>query len=333
MAELFVPGVTVYLSPAKNITRKTRYTLVALERKGKPRFVDSITANKVFAKLFSVMPDFKKWKIQASEYTYGHSRFDFLLQSKNSKALVEVKTCTLIENSLAAFPDAVSTRAVKHIQGLVKAKENGYDVFIVFLISDNAKYFIPDYYTDPDFHKAFMNAYEKINIFAYSYEIDESLNIPLKVGLVDIPYEKLKSLNLNTGSYIICYHQENGQKIKIGKNREYYFEAGYYLYVGSALNSLSARTSRHKKKVKNKKWHVDYLHPPMKYIKTYNFNALDIECEISKKLEEFAEVIHGFGASDCRCAGHLFYLEENPDNCDRFIDFLFTTRFRSDYFD
>ncbi len=333
MAELFLPQACVYLTPAENQNRKTKYTLVATKRHDKPRIIDSQKANIIFTELFNVMPGFESFTIQTAEYSFEDSRLDFLLEGENNKALVEVKTCTLLENGLAAFPDAVSKRAVKHVNTLANAQNYGYEPYLVFLICGKADYFIPDYYTDINFYNIFMEKFNKINVLAFSYEIDEKLTIYKNVKSVEIPYEKLKSLNLNTGSYITLYRLFENEKIKIGKNKVLNFSPGFHLYTGSAMNSLWARTERHKKNVKNKKWHVDFLHPPMKHVKTYTFNALDIECSLAQNLQKIFEPVPYFGSSDCKCPSHLFYSKSPPEENADFINALFSFRFNSSYFD
>jgi Uri superfamily endonuclease len=52
---------------------------------------------------------------------------------------------------------------------------------------------------------------------------------------------------------------ENRKKIPIGKLGTFYFPAGFYIYVGSALNGLDARITRHLSKNKKKRWHIDYF--------------------------------------------------------------------------
>lgn len=37
----------------------------------------------------------------------------------------------------------------------------------------------------------------------------------------------------------------------------------------------------------------------------------DLECQLAKKLSNiFKLAVPGFGASDCRCGGHLFYVKD-----------------------
>ncbi len=54
---------------------------------------------------------------------------------------------------------------------------------------------------------------------------------------------------------------KNG-KMTLYKNFErVFFEKGYYVYVGSALGTLSRRVHRHELKNKKLHWHIDYITP------------------------------------------------------------------------
>ncbi len=114
------------------------------------------------------------------------------------------------------------------------------------------------------------------------------------------------------GSYILIIHIKKDLDVKAGGLGKLRFKAGYYAYVGSAMNSLEVRIARHLRK-NNKKlwWHVDYL------LANESVEVVDMliresdekeECSIARELAERFEVIRGFGSSDCKCEGHLFYL-------------------------
>jgi sugar fermentation stimulation protein A len=105
-----------------------------------------------------------------------------------------------------------------------------------------------------------------------------------------------------------------GRTIKIGRLGKFYFRRGIYFYVGSAQRNLPARLERHGRKKKPLHWHIDYLS-----VKAEMLGAIMIpdrrkhECEIARELGELFElVVPRFGASDCRCAGHLFYAQQLP---------------------
>ena len=68
------------------------------------------------------------------EYTYGDSRIDFYMRKGEQEYLMEVKGCTLEVDGIGYFPDAPTTRGVKHLRELAKASSLGYRCFIAFVI-------------------------------------------------------------------------------------------------------------------------------------------------------------------------------------------------------
>lgn len=89
-------------------------------------------------------------------------------------------------------------------------------------------------------------------------------------------------------------------------------ERGYYVYVGSAFNSLEARIKRHLSGDKRIHWHVDYLlahEDAMIEDVIFTADKRRLECLISKGLENQGS-IWGFGCSDCKCRSHLHYYKD-----------------------
>jgi len=110
------------------------------------------------------------------------------------------------------------------------------------------------------------------------------------------------------GSYIILIELKQDKNIEIGKLGEIFFKKGHYLYIGSALNGLEQRITRHLKDDKKLHWHIDYLLKNAEIIDIYyKKSIIREECEISEKLNEHFPSVTGFGCSDCRCKSHLFY--------------------------
>lgn len=69
------------------------------------------------------------------EVAYGeHSRIDLLLESPGQRCFVEVKNVTLVEDSRALFPDAVTTRGQKHLHELMRVVREGDRGVIFFTV-------------------------------------------------------------------------------------------------------------------------------------------------------------------------------------------------------
>jgi len=119
---------------------------------------------------------------------------------------------------------------------------------------------------------------------------------------------------LDSGVYIAFFCLRRPQRILVGRLGEFFFAPGLYLYVGSAQRSLSARIDRHARKSKPQRWHIDYLSTEADMLGVVTIDGpRETECTVAKKLAEMFELaVPGFGASDCRCGGHLFYTPELP---------------------
>ena len=196
LTELLIPGILLLLRPAKNSAkRKTKYDVIVVLNKDIWVIINSGFHSDIAAELIESrqVDEFKWYNIEKREYTYGKSRLDFLLSNNNVKMLLEVKGCTLVENGLAKFPDAPTTRGKRHLEELMLAKSEGLNAAVLFLIMrEDAVEFTPNWEMDPDFSNALFEANKKnVEIIAYSFKI--LLN---KNNLIIKPFRKLK-LNLN----------------------------------------------------------------------------------------------------------------------------------------
>ena len=162
--ELLVPGCRVYLSVSDNPARKTKYDLVAVEKKREGgSFVlinmDSQIVNDVAGEWLPVSGLFSPDSVIRREVTYGNSRFDFYIADRDRKCFLEVKGCTLEHEGIAMFPDAPTTRGVKHIEELMSCREEGYDAYILFVIAmKGVTRFCPNDATHKDFGDALRRA-------------------------------------------------------------------------------------------------------------------------------------------------------------------------------
>jgi sugar fermentation stimulation protein A len=111
------------------------------------------------------------------------------------------------------------------------------------------------------------------------------------------------------GTYTAVFTLPRRCRIKVGKLGCFWFEPGLYLYVGNAQRNLSARLARHSRRVKPLHWHIDYLSAKATMIGAMMVpGPRERECELAEELSHtYKLAVPGFGASDCRCGGHLFY--------------------------
>ena len=113
--ELLLPGAKVILERSDNLTRKTRYDLIAVYKEPIGLInMDSQAPNKV-VKEWLEGQDFDYVK---PEYTYGKSRIDFYMEKQGKRYLMEVKGCTLEKEGIGYYPDAPTERGIKHLHEL-----------------------------------------------------------------------------------------------------------------------------------------------------------------------------------------------------------------------
>ncbi len=156
--ELLLPKTPVRLEVSDNPNRKTLYDLVAVYKKNFGWInMDSQAPNKV-VKEWLEKQDYDYIK---PEYKYGDSRIDFYMKKENQEYLMEVKGCTLEINGIGYFPDAPTTRGVKHLRELIKAKKAGYECAVAFVIQmEGVREVRPNIDTHPEFGVALQEAKE-----------------------------------------------------------------------------------------------------------------------------------------------------------------------------
>lgn len=213
--ELLVPGAAIYMEDFRDRmgTRKLAYSLIGVEKAAeKPEEsdgsggqkmlmvkktlmvnMDSQAPNKVVAEALKDgtlrLPAMGRLTVIRPEKTYGDSRFDFYLEDEQGqKAFMEVKGVTLENHGIACFPDAPTERGVKHIHELIRARREGYQTYILFVIQmEGMKEFRPNDKTHPEFGQALRQAAaEGVFVLAWECHVTEdslSLARPVNVNL------------------------------------------------------------------------------------------------------------------------------------------------------
>ncbi len=155
--ELLTEGCTVYLETSDKPERKTKYDLVAVEkqRPGKPPLLinmDSQGANVIAWEWLKKGNLFSSEAVILREVKYRDSRFDFYVEDGERKAFVEVKGVTLESDGIASFPDAPTHRGVRHLQGLTRSLQDGYEAWVLFIVQMKE---IKEIHPNDETHKEF----------------------------------------------------------------------------------------------------------------------------------------------------------------------------------
>lgn len=328
LSELLLPETLIYLEKTSNPNRSLRYTAVALEREGHRIVLHTHKTNEVARYLIESgsVPPLSEHKVIRREVTIGKSRFDFLLRKGKQETVLEVKSCTLFSKKVAMFPDAVTARGKKHLEELTRLSADGTSCAVLFLIHwPRAEVFLPDFHTDLEFARAMMDAKDKVRVFPISVEWGEDLTIVSgRTKVLPVLWEALEREAEDRGSYLILYYLPRKRLMDIGGLGRVSFKQGYYIYVGSAMKSLSKRVERHRRVRKKLHWHIDSLSAVAGFHAALPVRSEDdLECDLASAMRNISEwSVPGFGCSDCSCPSHLFGFSTDPMSTRAFHDVL-----------
>jgi len=207
LREILLPDTELFVSADdRNQKRKTRYTVIAARRKGKPVLLHTHMSNSVVENLIlnRRITGLEDWTVGKREATFGHSRFDFLLKNGGRHLLLEVKSCTLFGDRMAMFPDAPSLRGKKHVEELYRLSGQGYDAAVLFLVqSSHPDYFLPDFHTDPLFAEALYSSRDRLAVFPVTAEWNESLELSSGNKILQVPWRCYENRRSGEGCCII----------------------------------------------------------------------------------------------------------------------------------
>jgi Uri superfamily endonuclease len=122
------------------------------------------------------------------------------------------------------------------------------------------------------------------------------------------------------GTYLLLARLSEPTRLTVGRLGAFCFQAGWYAYAGSALGpgGLRARLARHARTQKRIHWHIDYLLKAARLETSWQAVCpIRLECTWAATLSKLPSAqiaIQKFGASDCRCPGHLIYWPTRPND-------------------
>jgi len=320
LSELLLPDTCIYLikkSPSQK-ERATDFTAIAVERDGVPVMLHTHLCNDMVEVLLKKqkVPGLEKASIVRREVKFGKSRFDFLLQDQAGEIYLEVKSCTLFGSGIAMFPDAVTERGTRHLMELAHLAETSqFRCCVLFVVqTDTARYFMPDYHTDPVFARTMVQTKDLLRYVPLPVAWNSDMSFTAGRKPLQIPWSYIQKENEDRGAYLLVLKLEKDSAVTIGALGTFTFKAGYYLYVGSALGNLSARIARHKRPLKRFHWHIDYLRQVAKNVDAFPIrSSSNIECALADALRPLYETpLPRFGSSDCTCRSHLFRSSSYP---------------------
>ena len=172
------PGRTVYLSSNDNPKRKYKYTWELIAMPASLVGVNTLVPNRlVFTsieqKLIAELSEYNR--IRREVKIGEHSRIDLMLTDGGAKhCYIEIKNCTLVSEGIAQFPDAVTSRGLKHIIELENLAGAGHRCMMFYFIQRmDAQVFRPADHIDPAYGRRLRQAVANgIEVLAYDVCID-----------------------------------------------------------------------------------------------------------------------------------------------------------------
>ncbi len=185
------PGRPVYLSRHDNPRRKLTYTWELIRMPGSLVGVNTLMPNRLVAHAVSMglIPEIPLYQTVRKEVRTGASRLDIMLDDpKQGTCYIEVKNCSLVEDRVAMFPDAVTTRGHRHLEELQYRAALGHRSIIFFLIQRmDAERFRPAAHIDPVYAKTLKNAVNNgVEALVYDTRIDlEGIRLGRRIRFAD----------------------------------------------------------------------------------------------------------------------------------------------------
>jgi len=192
MLSVSTPGSKVWISPSRNPKRKLKYTWELAEINNTLIGVNTNQPNTLVneAIISGKIKELQGFSSLRREVKYGkNSRIDILLENPDqTKCYVEVKSVTmkrlLGKEKPAEFPDAVTTRGLKHLKELSAMVADGHRAVMLYVIQRNdSKSFKLARDIDPEYGKAYDAAIKSgVEILGYSCKFSTmGINISEKV--------------------------------------------------------------------------------------------------------------------------------------------------------
>ena len=171
------PGRPVYLSYHDNPKRKYSYTWQLIRMPTSMVGVNTLIPNRLLYEslVAGALPEFKGIQEVQREVNVGdRSRIDLsMMDRKGARSFMEIKNCTLVNDGVAQFPDAVTARGLKHINELQKLAGQGHRVVMFYFIQRmDAVCFRPADHIDPAYGRQLREAVEMgLEVIAYDVAV------------------------------------------------------------------------------------------------------------------------------------------------------------------
>jgi sugar fermentation stimulation protein A len=192
MTSCFENESVVWLSKNDDPKRKLKWTWEFCQNDQGLIGINTQKPNDIIAEAIACggIPSLAGYETLRKEVKYGtNSRIDILLEDpKRGRCFVEVKNTTLLKDNTVMFPDAITSRGLKHLEELAKMAHDGNRSVMIFLVNrPDGQFFAPADTIDPKYgialRKVAKAGVEILAIRAKSSirEITLGENLPIKL--------------------------------------------------------------------------------------------------------------------------------------------------------
>lgn len=167
-------GAEVWLSPADDPKRKTRFTWEMILIHGNWIGINTLHPNALAYQWVGegMIPGLEGLSGLKREVKWEDSRFDLfgeemVFGGQTRGCFIEVKNVSLREGNIARFPDSVTTRGRKHLKTLIRVKHAGMRAVMLYVVQrTDVTHFGPARNIDPEYAIALDEAVDKgVEIF------------------------------------------------------------------------------------------------------------------------------------------------------------------------
>ena len=178
----------VWVSKNDDPSRKLKFTLEMIKVNKSLVGVNTHRANRIVEHALEnkLIAEFKDVKTIKREFKYSEdTRFDFLCDKK----IIEVKNVTLTrENKIGEFPDAITSRGLKHLIQLISSIKKGFKPYVLFLTQiQGIEYFRIAKDIDYEYYQNYLKAKKAVvNFLAYRcYLSSKEIKIEKKIKIIN----------------------------------------------------------------------------------------------------------------------------------------------------
>lgn len=177
-------GAACIVTETDNPERKLKATLHFVQTPTGWAGVNTSLPNMIVAEavLAKLIPEWAAYPVHKLEYKISkETRIDLVLaksekhlEDKRELHFIEIKNVTYADGDTASFPDAETTRGQKHLQELMRLKQEGHTSEILFVVQrQKVRKFTPADTIDPEYGKLLREAKKKgVVVRALACDID-----------------------------------------------------------------------------------------------------------------------------------------------------------------